>query len=392
MVDDRPEDTGSSAESVRPKRAGPTIDLEATEVTGAPRNPAPGAPPEPAPESAPERPSASIFPVIAAALAGAAAAAAVLGVAWYLGWNTASPLPAPPADTAAIDGLTARIASVESKANAPQPLPAPVPDPAAAARIETLEKSAASLRSELADARAQSEKLAAQVDEMKSAPHEAPPAPPDLSPINERLAQLEHSLRAQGSEIAQENAKIAQENAKPVDDLPLRRVVAASLLDISVRQGDPFVAALAAAKALSPDADALKPLDGFAASGVPTPAILCRELLTLVPKLTPPPPGNPAADAGSIVDRLKAGASQLVRIERTDGLVGNDRGAVVARVTAAALRNDATEARRELNTLPPAERAAAQGWIDKTDARDAALAASRQFAADAMTALAKPAL
>ena len=61
-------------------------------------------------------------------------------------------------------------------------------------------------------------------------------------------------------------------------------------------------------------------------------------------------------------------------------------------MTAAALRNDSTEARRELNTLPSADRAAAQSWIDKTDARDAALAASRQFAADAMTALAKPAL
>jgi hypothetical protein len=113
-------------------------------------------------------------------------------------------------------------------------------------------------------------------------------------------------------------------------------------------------------------------------------------LLTLVPKLSPPAPENSAADQGSIVDRLQAGASRLVRIERTDA-VGNDRGAVVARVTAAALRNDAAEARRELNTLPPADRAAAQSWIDKVDARDAALAASRQFAADAITALAKPA-
>ena len=87
------------------------------------------------------------------------------------------------------------------------------------------------------------------------------------------------------------------------------------------------------------------------------------------------------------IDRLKAGASRLVRIERTDA-VGNDRGAVVARVTAAALRNDSNEARRELKTLSPADRAAAQSWIDKSEARDAALAASRQFAADAMAALA----
>ena len=41
---------------------------------------------------------------------------------------------------------------------------------------------------------------------------------------------------------------------------------------------------------------------------------------------------------------------------------------------------------------PSAEpRAAAQGWIDKANARDAALATSRQFATDAMAALAKPA-
>jgi hypothetical protein len=64
---------------------------------------------------------------------------------------------------------------------------------------------------------------------------------------------------------------------------------------------------------------------------------------------------------------------------------------VVARVTAAALRNDLGEARKELNTLSPAERAAAQAWLDKADARDAALAASRKFTADAMAALAKPA-
>jgi len=63
---------------------------------------------------------------------------------------------------------------------------------------------------------------------------------------------------------------------------------------------------------------------------------------------------------------------------------------VVARVTAAALRNDYQEARRELNALPPADRAAAQGWIEKADARDAALSVSRQYASQAMAALAKP--
>ena len=131
------------------------------------------------------------------------------------------------------------------------------------------------------------------------------------------------------------------------------------MLDVSVRLGEPFTAALAAAKALAPDPDVLKPLDDFAASGVPNAASLSRELLTLVPKLTPPAQENATTGTG-IVDRLQAGAAKLVRIERTD-TVGNDRSAVVARVTAAALRNDYAEARRELNTLAPGDRTAAQG-------------------------------
>jgi hypothetical protein len=109
----------------------------------------------------------------------------------------------------------------------------------------------------------------------------------------------------------------------------------------------------------------------------------------LVPKLSPPAQETSTAGTG-IIDRLQAGAAKLVRIERTDA-VGNDRNAVVARMTAAALRNDTPEARRELKTLAPENRAAAQSWIDKADARDTALAASRQFAAEAMAALGKPA-
>ena len=171
--------------------------------------------------------------------------------------------------------------------------------------------------------------------------------------------------------------------------MPLRRAVAASLLDVSVRAGEPYAAALAAAKPFAANADALKPLDGFAATGVPNTNALNRELLALLPKLSPAPENS--TTGSGIVDRLQAGAARLVRIERTDAIAGNDRNAIVSRVTAAALRNDIAEARRELKTLAPADRAVAQAWIDKADARDAALAASRQFAADAMGALTKPA-
>jgi hypothetical protein len=379
MDEDRPEDITLSPDSGRAKRAPPTIDLEASEVSGETQGTGDGAgasaPPR---QSRPWLSADTIAATATSAVTGAVTAALVIVAAWYLGWpSEAAPSAAPPANTAAIDTLTSRVADIESKSAR---LPATAPDPAAAARIEVLEKTIAALRSEIAGARAQSEKLASDVSAVKSTPREA--ASPDLSAIDERLSQIERVTRA-------ESAEIAQQSNKPADDAALRRVVVASMLDVSVRQGEPFAAALAAAKSLASDAATLKPLDDFAKSGVPSAAILSRELLTLVPKLSPPAPETSTTGAG-IVDRLQAGAAKLVRIERTDA-VGNDRGAIIARVTAAALRNDSAEARRELNTLAPADRAAAQPWLDKADERDAALAASRQFAADAMTALAKPA-
>jgi hypothetical protein len=376
MVEDKPEDSEPSPDSGRARRAPPTIDLEASEVSGETRAAIEDAQPE---RSSDAPATAPISPWVIAATSGAVAAALVICVGWMLGWPAVPATPAPPQVSAAdVEGLASRIVGVESRISKP---PAPTLDPAAAARVEALEKSIASLRGELATVRAQSEKLTAAINDVKSAPREAV-APVDLTAVNDRIAQIERAIRAQ-------TAEIAQEGAKPTDDVPLRRIVAAALLDAMVRTGDAYPAALAAAKSLSENPDALRPLDGFAASGVPSANALSRELLTLVPKLTPPAPEN-SSTAGGIVDRLRADAAKLVRIERTDA-VGNDRGAVVARVTAAALRNDLTEARRELNTLAPGDRAAAQGWLDKADARDAALATSRKFAADAMAALAKPA-
>jgi hypothetical protein len=401
MVDDRPEDTGSLPDQGRPKREPPTIDLEATEVSSETKSSGEASSepsPEPSQESRPEAPSVSpvdaplsrpVSPWIIAPVSGAAAAALVIGVGWMLGWPAIQPASAPPAPqlSAAIDGLTARVAGLEPKVGKP------VPDPASAARTEALEKTVAALRAELAATRAQGEKLASAINDVKSAPRGDGTASPDLSGIDERIAKIESLMRAQGAEIAQQGSKLAdtKADAKPADDMPLRRLVAAALLDVLVRIGEPYPVALAATKPLAPNPDVLKPLDQFAEKGVPNAGRLSSELLALVPKLLPAAQQNNATTTGTgIVERLQAGAAKLVKIERTD-TAGTDRGAVVARITAAALRNDANEARRELKTLEPADRAAAQSWLERADARDAALAASRQFAADAMAALGKPA-
>ena len=401
MVDDRPEDTGSLPDSSRPKREPPTIDLKATEVSSETRSSAEGTADastgetsrepssEPAPEAAPPVPPVDapaarpVSPWIVAPVSGVVAAALVIGVGWMLGWPAVQPASAPSSQlNAAIDGLTARVAGLEPKVGKP------VADPAAAARTEALEKTVAALRTELAATRAQSDKLESAVNEVKSAPRGDGAASADLSGIDARIAKIESQMRTQGAEIAQQGGKLA--DAKPADDMALRRLVSAALLDVQVRIGEPFPATLATTKTLAPNPEALKPLDQFADRGVPNANRLSTELLAIVPKLLPVAQQNNATTGTGIVERLQAGAAKLVKIERTD-TVGNDRGAVVSRITAAALRNDFNEARRELKTLQPDERAAAQAWLERADARDAALAASRQFATDAMAALAKPA-
>jgi hypothetical protein len=391
--DERPGD--AAPDSGRPRRAPPTIDLDASDVTSETR----GAEADPAPQESvasaepdatasekpalgkPETPAVSrapISPWVIAPVSGAVAAALVIGVGWMLGWPPVQSAATPQVTSATVDALTARVAGVEAK------LAKPAADTATTTQLATVEKSLAALRDQVSATRAQSEKLAGQISSPPSTPGETAAPAVDLSAITARLDALEQSSRSEATEIAQ-----AKTDAK-ADDAPLRRVVVASLLDLSVRQGDAYAATLAAAKTLAGDGASLQPLESFASTGVPTAASLSRELLTLLPKLSPPSAEKTVTTGATLVDRLKTSAENLVHIERVDAS-GTDRNAVVARVTAAAQRNDSNEARRELKTLPAADRASVQSWIDKADARDAALAASRQFAADAMTALAKPA-
>ena len=152
MADDSPEDLTPSPEPGRAKRAPPTIDLEASEISSETRKPEADAEPV-APLREPARGAASAG--IIAAIAGAVAAALVIAVVWLAGWPGAAvpPPPGPQADTSAIDALTSRVAAVEAKTAHP---PA-ASDPAVTARIDALEKSVSALRGELTSANARSE-------------------------------------------------------------------------------------------------------------------------------------------------------------------------------------------------------------------------------------------
>src|SRR3954452_13187743 len=118
MVDDKPDDIGPQAD--RPKRAAPTLDLDAIEISDETQQ-ANAASPEDRPRRARSWTLTAIMSsAIVSAVFGAGAAALVL---WLAGWPGQTPPPTPPPINVAIVALTARLASVESKAATPPPAP-----------------------------------------------------------------------------------------------------------------------------------------------------------------------------------------------------------------------------------------------------------------------------
>ena len=105
-----------------------------------------------------------------------------------------------------------------------------------------------------------------------------------------------------------------------------------------------------------------------------------------MPQLAPKPDIAPAT--GGFLQRLQESALKLVRVRRIDDAQSDD---LIARVKDAAQREDIVEAKRLLMTLPDTERAPAQPWIDKVNARDAALSAASRYAQDAMSVMPPPA-
>ena len=202
----------------------------------------------------------------------------------------------------------------------------------------------------------------------------------ELDALVNRVAAVERAAKSVEAELAKRSAAASQDQA-------VRLAVAAAALTTAVERGEPFAAELAAVKALAPAPELLAALDGFAASGVPAPAALARELAALVPAL------NAAAGApprnGGLLDRLAANAEKLVRIRPLEDAPGSDPAAIVARIEVKAARADLAGALAELSQLPANVRAPAEPWIKQAQARAAAVAASRRVAADALAGLGK---
>jgi hypothetical protein len=216
----------------------------------------------------------------------------------------------------------------------------------------------------------------------------------NVANLSRRLDTLEAALRESGGQIQQLAAATAELQTRLRDtgagaDRPVRLAVAASALRAAVERGEPYATELAIVKPLASDTAAVSVLEPFAASGLPSQAALGEALAAIIrPLLTAP--AEPARDS-TFLDKLQANAGKLIHSRPIGEAVGDDRGAILARIEQRATQANLSGAQAELAKLPADARAPIrdqlQAWIAKADARNKALDASRRVAAEAVAAL-----
>ena len=395
-----PQDAGSGPR--RKKRAAPTIDLNATEMPSPPHEaaPPPQSDPPPAPAQVPPaeaRPGGPIsLATLAAGIAGAAAVMLVLVALWLTGLlpvrNVASTdtIAQVSVDTKAIDVLTQRVSKIEGTISTLPASDAGVAERLAAAdsamkslgiALTALNRRSDDAAATASQARERADTAVRAVTDLRASVQDAAKnssagiTPAELDALQKRMAALEQSAKAARDDIA--NASLA--------DIAARLALSAAALRDAVASGAPFAAELAQAKSLGADDKVLAPLAPFAATGVPTPPALAQELHALLPAMLKI--SGSQAPEGGFLERLQANAGKLVRVRPVDAPPGDDPSAVLARLEIDAAKADIAAALADLGKLADATRTPAQAWIERAKARQAALAAARQYAADTARAL-----
>jgi hypothetical protein len=373
----------------RRKRAAPTIDLTATDVSA----PTPeaeshtGEPPRPEhPSEAPEslanngvnqRHGIAARQIFFAALGSAAIVALVFFGGWLAGLVPVRHVSPADAGSASVAALSERLAKIESSI-------ARIPgrDPGVSERLSAADNAVKSLGIALTALNKRSDEVAARADAADKAITDlrdsvqglsrnasAGLSSTDVESLQKRLATLEQAVRSTTGDKA---ARLA--------------LTAAALRDAVVR-GVAFTAELEEARILGAEEKHLAPLAPFAASGVPSATLLAQELRASIPTLAKA--SGAQAPGGDFLDRLQANASRLVRIRPVGAPGGDDSSAVLARIEVEAAQADIEGALVDIGKLDPSTRALARDWIAKAQSRQAAITAARQFAADTMHALAR---
>ncbi len=386
-----------------PRGRSPTIDLTAKEVepeipSSMQESAADAAEDRTTHKEAPGEPNranflARVSPYAVGALVGAVVLGAIMAGFWMAGvvppLRTAAAPGALGAKAASTDEISSRLDKIQ------QALQAPRADQALAGRVAAAEAQTKSLGDSLAALNRRLDEVAAAsqgaLAQAKTAAAAAADAmnnaartgaeQSDIDALNNRIAALENTVKSLPTKAAQRTPS--------ADDRAARLTVAAEALRAAVERGAPYQAELAAVATLGADQTATAPLELFAADGIPNAAALAQEFALLTPSLLQA--SGAAPRESSFLRNLEAHAQKLVRITPIGAPTGDDPSSVIARINIDAARGDFAAALASIARLPESARALAASWLKKAEAREAAIAASRRIAADALAAIGRPA-
>jgi hypothetical protein len=380
-----------------PRRRPPTIDLTAKEVE--PETPssmqesaADVAEDRTTHKEAPGEPNhahflARVSQYAVGALVGAVVLGAIMAGFWMAGvvppQQPATARGALGAKAASTDEIASRLDKIQ------QALQAPRADQALAARVapaeaqtKSLSDSLAALNRRLDEVAAASQSALAQVKTAATAAAMNNAArtgveQSDIDALNNRITALESTMKSLSTDAAQRTAS--------ADDRAARLTVAAEALRAAVERGAPYQAELATVATLGADQTATAALEPFAADGLPNAAALAHEFALLTPSLLQA--SGAAPRESSFLGNLEAHAQKLVRITPIEAPTGDDPASVIARINIDAARGDIAAALAGIARLPESARTRVASWVKKAEAREAAIAASRRIAANALAAI-----
>ncbi|MBB4053491.1 hypothetical protein GGR20_003151 [Devosia subaequoris] len=384
---DKPADkTAGKSGPVRPpvlegtaKPTGGTSSAEATKPTAGstkPNKPAPASSAktksEPAPASGG---SGGIW--LAGLVGGALGLGAAYGLAWYGLWPTPEQA-APPADPRLaqfasaipeletvtgtlqdeLSTLTGRVGAIESSL-ADQPTSA-----IDTSNLVTTEDLAA---------------LSARLDELSAGATSDTAAPENLSAIEAELSALRASAEQTTAQLAQardELAALAQSTREDAGNgvAAARLPLIFSSLESAFDAGRPYETELAALRQAQPDYLVPEAIAGRAATGLPQPGTIARQLDAVLPDMLA---GRPAGTDANWQDASLDWFRGLVAMRPTGPVEGDSPDAIIARLEAAIAARDFSAAQSEMEALPASMRAAAGDLADDI----AHLAAADEFLA-----------
>ena len=216
----------------------------------------------------------------------------------------------------------------------------------------------------------------------------------DLGPLNERLDALDAGVKAAADAASKEDGRVAaleqslsQLSGKveaQASQPKIALAIAASALKSALDRGTPFTSELDTFAAIAPDAPQVAALRAYAEKGVPSRADIAAGMDAAANAMVAA--GQPVDENAGFVDRLLSSARSLVNVRPIGAVEGAGVPETVARMEAAVQQGDYAKALAEYDALPEAARAAGADYAAGLKARMDAEAQVDALVSDAMKA------